>query len=38
LGGVLEGMRAGSVGEIIGAAHQEAKRKVEDHQWDAIGN
>jgi dihydroorotate dehydrogenase (NAD+) catalytic subunit len=38
IGGVLVDMRAKSLGEIIGAAHQAPKREVEDHQWDAIGS
>lgn len=38
LSGVLADMRASSLGDIIGAAHQAAKREVEDHQWDAIGS
>jgi len=38
LGGVLTGIKASSVAEIVGAAHQAPKREVEDHQWDAIGS
>lgn len=33
---VLADMRAGSLAEIVGAAHEPAKRRHEDHQWDAI--
>jgi dihydroorotate dehydrogenase subfamily 1 len=38
LDGVLAGIRAESLSEIIGAAHRAPMREVEDHQWDAIGN
>jgi len=36
LGDVLADMRASSLPEIVGAAHQPAARRAEDHQWDAI--
>jgi dihydroorotate dehydrogenase (NAD+) catalytic subunit len=34
---VLTDMGAGSLAEIVGAAHKPAARHQEDHQWDAIG-
>jgi dihydroorotate dehydrogenase (fumarate) len=33
---VLADMKAQNLADIIGAAHQPAKRREEDHQWDAI--
>lgn len=35
---VLADMKAQNLADIIGAAHQPAKRREEDHQWDAIAN
>jgi dihydroorotate dehydrogenase subfamily 1 len=31
-------LKAESIDEICGAAHQERKRKNEDHQWDAVSD
>jgi dihydroorotate dehydrogenase subfamily 1 len=38
LSGVLADIKANSIAEIVGAAHQAPKRQMEDHQWDAIGH